>query len=73
MLDVGICGTDNEIAPGTPVKRDYVLKNQVVFGTVNASLQSFVRFHRRSGRVSERWPAALPLAHHAAISYRAGG
>jgi len=47
------------LRPGTPVKRDYVLKNQVVFGTVNASLQSFADSIADLGVFLERWPAAL--------------
>jgi hypothetical protein len=39
--------------------RDHVLKNQVVFGTVNASLQSFADAISDLGAFLERWPAAV--------------
>lgn len=39
--------------------RDYVLKNQVAFGTVNASLQSFQEAIRDIGIFLQRWPDAL--------------
>jgi len=39
--------------------RDYVLKNQVVFGTVNASLQSFHDAIRDLGGFLQKWPDAV--------------
>jgi threonine dehydrogenase-like Zn-dependent dehydrogenase len=39
--------------------RDYVLKNQVVFGTVNASLQSFNDAIRDLDVFMQRWPDAV--------------
>jgi glucose 1-dehydrogenase len=39
--------------------RDYVLKNQVIFGTVNASIQSFADAIADLGRFLEQWPQAV--------------
>ena len=39
--------------------RDHVLKNQVIFGTVNAGLQSFADSISDLGVFLERWPSAL--------------
>jgi glucose 1-dehydrogenase len=39
--------------------RDYVLKNQVAFGTVNASLQSFQDAIKDLGAFLQRWPDAV--------------
>ena len=39
--------------------RDHVLKNQIVFGTVNASLDDFKRAISDIGAFSEKWPAAI--------------
>lgn len=39
--------------------RDYVLKNQVAFGSVNASLQSFQEAIQDLGTFFQRWPDAL--------------
>jgi threonine dehydrogenase-like Zn-dependent dehydrogenase len=41
------------------IMRDHVLKNQVVFGTVNASLQSFADAIGDLGTFFERWPTAV--------------
>ncbi len=39
--------------------RNLVLKNQVVFGTVNAGRETFEAAIRDLGRFMERWPAAV--------------
>jgi threonine dehydrogenase-like Zn-dependent dehydrogenase len=39
--------------------RDQVLKNQVVFGTVNASVRDFQNAIADIGAFHERWPKAL--------------
>jgi threonine dehydrogenase-like Zn-dependent dehydrogenase len=39
--------------------RDAVLKNQIVFGTVNASVAHFAHAIADLGRFSDRWPAAV--------------
>ena len=39
--------------------RDFVLKNQVIFGTVNASLQSFADAIADLGTFLDRWPDAV--------------
>lgn len=39
--------------------RDYVLKNQIVFGTVNASVQSFQEAIKDLGIFLQQWPDAL--------------
>jgi glucose 1-dehydrogenase len=41
------------------IMRDHVLKNQVVFGTVNASLESFASAISDLGAFLERWPGAV--------------
>jgi threonine dehydrogenase-like Zn-dependent dehydrogenase len=41
------------------IMRDHVLKNQVVFGTVNASLQSFADAIADLGEFLRRWPSAV--------------
>lgn len=46
--------------------RDYVLKNQLIFGTVNASLQSFADAIADLGVFLERWPKAV----HSLITHR---
>ena len=40
--------------------RNLVLKNQVVFGTVNAGRDSFEASIRDIGLFSRRWPEAVP-------------
>ena len=41
------------------IMRNLVLKNQIVFGTVNAGPDAFEAAIRDVGRFAERWPAAI--------------
>jgi threonine dehydrogenase-like Zn-dependent dehydrogenase len=41
------------------IMRNLVLKNQIVFGTVNAGPDAFEAAIRDVGRFAERWPAAV--------------
>jgi threonine dehydrogenase-like Zn-dependent dehydrogenase len=55
------------------IMKDLVLKNQVVFGTVNAGADAFQAAIRDLGVFHERWPAALRAlitARHPVESYR---
>jgi threonine dehydrogenase-like Zn-dependent dehydrogenase len=55
------------------IMRNLVLKNQVVFGTVNASHQAFAAAIEDLGTFAERWPAALRTlitGRHPAEAYR---
>ena len=47
-----------EIEAGT-LMRNLVLKNQVLFGTVNADADAFVSAVQRLQRMVDRWPEAL--------------
>ncbi len=49
-----------EIEAGT-LMRNLVLKNQVLFGTVNADAQAFVSAVQRLERMVERWPNVVQL------------
>lgn len=60
FIFTGVPGRRGPISVDTDkLMRDFVLKNQVVFGTVNASLQSFADAIADVGVFLERWPQAL--------------
>ena len=60
FIFTGVPGRKEPIRVDTEtLMRDYVLKNQVIFGTVNASIQSFTDAIANLGLFLERWPAAL--------------
>lgn len=60
FIFTGVPGRKGPVSVDTDtLMRDYVLKNQVIFGTVNASLQSFADSIANLGVFLERWPAAL--------------
>ena len=60
FIFTGVPGRKGPISVDTDtIMRDYVLKNQVIFGTVNASFQSFADSIADLGVFLERWPAAV--------------
>jgi glucose 1-dehydrogenase len=60
FIFTGVPGRKGPVSVDTDaIMRDHVLKNQVVFGTVNASLQSFADAIADLGAFLERWPAAV--------------
>jgi glucose 1-dehydrogenase len=57
----GVPGRKHPIEVDTDlIMRDLVLKNQVVFGTVNAGRRAFEDAIRDVATFRQRWPAALP-------------
>jgi glucose 1-dehydrogenase len=60
FIFTGVPGRKAPISVDTDtLMRDYVLKNQVIFGSVNASLQSFADAIANLGVFLDRWPTAL--------------
>ena len=60
FIFTGVPGRKGPVSVDTDViMRDHVLKNQVVFGTVNAGLQSFADSIADLGVFLQRWPAAV--------------
>ena len=60
FIFTGVPGRKAPIAVDTDLlMRDLVLKNQIVYGTVNASLESFRDAIRDLGVFVERWPDAV--------------
>lgn len=73
FIFTGVPGRKGPVVVDTDLMmRNLVLKNQVVFGTVNAGRQSFENSIRDLGTFAERWPAAVkslitgrfPMEHH---------
>jgi len=62
FIFTGIPGRKEPIPVNTDaIMRECVLKNQVVFGTVNASVQSFQDAIQDLGRFLQRWPDAVRM------------
>lgn len=60
FIFTGVPGRKAPVAVDTDLlMRDLVLKNQIVYGTVNASLESFQDSIRDLGVFVERWPDAV--------------
>lgn len=60
FIFTGVPGRKAPISVDTDLlMRDYVLKNQVLFGTVNASLQSFQSAIKDLGTFLQKWPDAV--------------
>ncbi len=60
FIFTGVPGRKGPISVDTDdIMRDMVLKNQVVFGTVNASVAHFADSIADLGRFMERWPSAV--------------
>jgi glucose 1-dehydrogenase len=60
FIFTGVPGRKGPVSVDTDtLMRDHVLKNQVIFGTVNASLQSFADAVADLGMFLERWPEAV--------------
>jgi threonine dehydrogenase-like Zn-dependent dehydrogenase len=60
FIFTGVPGQKGPVSIDTDtLMRDHVLKNQVVFGTVNASIQSFADAIADLGAFLERWPTAV--------------
>ncbi|HXP88379.1 MAG TPA: glucose 1-dehydrogenase [Bryobacteraceae bacterium] len=60
FIFTGVPGRKGPVSVDTDaIMRDCVLKNQVIFGTVNASLDSFAQAIADLGAFVERWPAAV--------------
>jgi hypothetical protein len=60
MLDVGICGTEEPMTVDTSLfMRNHVLKNQVIFGTVNAGPDAFKSAIADIAEFHRRWPDAI--------------
>lgn len=60
FIFTGVPGRKAPISVDTDlIMRDLVLKNQIVFGTVNASLANFADSIADLGAFFERWPAAV--------------
>ena len=60
FIFTGVPGRKGPVSVDTDtIMRDHVLKNQVVFGTVNASLQSFADAIADLGTFMQRWPDAV--------------
>jgi glucose 1-dehydrogenase len=60
FIFTGVPGRKGPVSVDTDtIMRDHVLKNQVVFGTVNASLQSFTDAIADLGAFLQRWPDAV--------------
>jgi glucose 1-dehydrogenase len=60
FIFTGVPGRKGPVVVDTDLMmRNLVLKNQVVFGTVNAGRQSFENSIRDLGTFAERWPEAV--------------
>jgi threonine dehydrogenase-like Zn-dependent dehydrogenase len=60
FIFTGVPGRKGPISVDTDaIMRDCVLKNQVIFGTVNASLDCFAQAIADVGEFVERWPGAV--------------
>ncbi len=60
FIFTGVPGRKGPVSIDTDaLMRDYVLKNQVIFGTVNAGIQSFADAIADLGSFLERWPSAV--------------
>jgi threonine dehydrogenase-like Zn-dependent dehydrogenase len=60
FIFTGVPGRKGPVSVDTDtIMRDCVLKNQVIFGTVNASLDSFAQAIADLGAFVERWPGAV--------------
>ena len=60
FIFTGVPGRKAPISVDTDrIMRDAVLKNQMIFGTVNAPPESFAEAIRDLGQFYERWPAAV--------------
>jgi len=60
FIFTGVPGRKGPISVDTDaIMRDCVLKNQMIFGTVNASLDSFAQAIADMGAFLERWPEAV--------------
>ena len=60
FIFTGVPGRKGPISVDTDrIMRDAVLKNQVIFGTVNASIAHFVNAISDIGKFAARWPDAL--------------
>jgi len=60
FIFTGVPGRSGPIeVPTDTIMRDMVLKNQLIFGTVNASPTAFASAIRNLGCFMERWPNAL--------------
>jgi threonine dehydrogenase-like Zn-dependent dehydrogenase len=60
FIFTGVPGRKGPVSVDTDtIMRDCVLKNQVIFGTVNASLESFAQAIADLGAFAGRWPEAV--------------
>jgi hypothetical protein len=60
FIFTGVPGRKGPIEVDTDaIMRDAVLKNQMIFGTVNASIDSFAEAIRNLGEFYRRWPGAV--------------
>jgi len=60
FIFTGVPGRKGPVSIDTDtIMRDAVLKNQVLFGTVNASTESFADAIADIGSFLENWPAAI--------------
>lgn len=60
FIFTGVPGRKGPISVDTDaIMRDAVLKNQLIFGTVNASVESFAQAIADVGAFMEKWPDAL--------------
>jgi hypothetical protein len=60
FIFTGVPGRKGPVSLDTDtLMRDHVLKNQVMFGTVNAGIQSFTDAIADLGTFLERWPSAV--------------
>jgi threonine dehydrogenase-like Zn-dependent dehydrogenase len=60
FIFTGVPGLHGPIeVPTDAIMRDMVLKNQLIFGTVNASPQAFENSIRNLGCFMQRWPDAV--------------
>jgi threonine dehydrogenase-like Zn-dependent dehydrogenase len=61
FIFTGVPGRKGPVSIDTDtIMRDAVLKNQLIFGTVNASTESFADAIADIGSFQEKWPTALP-------------
>jgi glucose 1-dehydrogenase len=75
FIFTGVPGRKGPIAvDADDLMRDAVLKNQMIFGTVNASPAHFAKAIADIGRFNDRWPAALRslITHRFPIDQAAG-
>ena len=60
FIFTGVPGRKARISVDTDLlMRDFVLKNQVIYGTVNAGKQAFVDAIRDMAEFRKRWPDAV--------------